>query len=140
MNIPIKALSQYDLIKYIDKLRIKNFQDVYMRDNLPKTSNKGTECGIMNLDSMKGSGTHWTCWFKNDDNRCYYFDSFGVGPPKEFENYINSDIIYSTYQIQNFGDVICGHLCLMVLYGLAKLKIDFHSILSELFFSIINER
>lgn len=139
MKIPVRALSQYDLMKYINKLEIKNFKEIYMRDTLPKNSSKGKECGIMNLDSIAGSGTHWTCWFKNDNNLCYYFDSFGVNPPLEFEKYIKCDIIYSTYQIQNFDDVICGHLCLMVLYGLEKLKIDFHSILSELFFSIINE-
>lgn len=135
MNIPIKALSQYDLMKYVKKLKIKNFRGIYMRDTLPKKqNNKVKETGILNLDSIKGNGTHWTCWFKNNKNFCYYFDSFGVEPPIEFEKYIQCDIYYSTYQIQKFNDVICGHLCLMVLYGLEKLKINFHSILSELFF------
>jgi hypothetical protein len=130
MKIPNKPLSQYDLIKYVRKLKIPNFKGVYMRDTLPKNSiiNKENECGIMNLDSVKGSGTHWTCWVKNN-NLCYYFDSFGVHPPLEFENYIKCDLIYSTYQIQKFDDVICGHLCLIILYGLTILKINFHSIL-----------
>lgn len=119
-------------MKYIKKLKIKNFKGIYMRDNLPKTSKK-IECGIMNLDSIKGSGTHWTCWFKKSNNLCYYFDSFGVEPPVEFEDYIKCDIIYSTYHIQKFDDVICGHLCLMILYGLAILKLDFHSLLFFLY-------
>ena len=135
MKIPIKPLNQYDLMKYVNRLKIKNFKGIYMRDNLPKTVNK-KECGIMNLDSVKGSGTHWTCWFKKDNNLCYYFDSFGVDSPLDFENYIKCDIIYSTYQIQKMEDVICGHLCLMVLYGLLILKIDFQSLLLELFFSL----
>ena len=134
MNIPIKPLSQYDIMIYVKKLKLKNFRGIYMRDALPKYSNNENECGILNLDSSEGSGTHWTCWLKKCNNLCYYFDSFGVDAPKEFENYIQSDIIYSTYQIQKLNEVICGHLCLMVLYGLGSLKIDFHSVLSELFF------
>jgi hypothetical protein len=130
MKIPNKPLSQYDLIKYVRKLKIPNFKGVHMRDTLPKNSiiNKENECGIMNLDSVKGPGTHWTCWVKIN-NLCYYFDSFGVDPPLEFENYMKCDLVYSTYQIQKFDDVICGHLCLIILYGLTVLKINFHSIL-----------
>lgn len=140
MKIPNKPLSQYDLMKYVNELKIPNFKGIYMRDTLPKIYNKNKkECGILNLDSIKGSGTHWTCWIKNHDNLCYYFDSFGVEPPLEFENYMKRDIIFSTYQIQKFNDVICGHLCLAVLYLLTVIKLDFHSILNELFFSIINE-
>jgi len=107
MKIPNKPLSQYDLIKYVRKLKIPNFKGVYMRDTLPKNSiiNKENECGIMNLDSVKGPGTHWTCWVKIN-NLCYYFDSFGVDPPLEFENYMKCDLVYSTYQIQKFDDVI----------------------------------
>lgn len=141
MKIPNKPLSQYDLMKYVNELKIPNFKGIYMRDTLPKNSNKNKkECGILNLDSIKGPGTHWTCWIKNCNNLCCYFDSFGVEPPKEFENYMKCNIIYSTYQIQKFNDIICGHLCLTVLYLLTVLKLDFHSILNELFFSIINER
>lgn len=134
MNIPMKALSQYDLMRYVNELKIPNFKGIYMRDALPKKSNKNKkECGILNLDSIKGSGTHWTCWFKKCNNLCYYFDSFGVVPPKEFENYVQCDIVYSTYQIQKFNDVICGHLCLTVLYALTVLNINFHSILFFLY-------
>src|ERR1700755_464853 len=91
-----------------------------------KKSNKNKkECGILNLDSIKGSGTHWTCWLKKCNNLCYYF---------EFENYVQCNIVYSTYQIQKFSYVICGHLCLTVLYALTVFKIKFHAILQQLFF------
>jgi hypothetical protein len=132
MNIPIKPLNQYDIMKYVKKLKIPNFIGIYMRDTLPKNSSNENECGIMNLDSIKNSGTHWTCWFKNN-NLCYYFDSFGVKPPLEFEAYMQCDILYSTYQIQKINEVICGHLCLTVLYGLAVLNINFHSIIFFLY-------
>ena len=103
-----------------------------MRDELPDKT-EDLESGIMNLDVSSGYGTHWTCWFKSSvkgqspQNQskatkellkpvCYYFDSFGLPPPLEFNNYIKCDIYHSTYQIQNLGDVICGHLCMLVLY------------------------
>ena len=104
-----------------------------MRDVLPQYS-KNIECGTLNLDSINGPGTHWTCWIKQSENLCYYFDSFGVNPPIEFEKYVKCDILYSTYQIQKMEEVICGHLCLLVLYGAVKLKLNFHSVVQKLFF------
>jgi len=89
-----------------------------MRDNLPGKS-LHIECGILNLDTLDGPGTHWTCWFKRKDI-CYYFDSFGLSFPIEFDAYIKCDTYYSTYKIQEIDDVICGHLCLYVLYGLKE--------------------
>ena len=44
------------------------------------------ECGIMNLDIQDG-----TCWHKVK-KLCYYFDSYGLMPPIEFE--IISSVIY----------------------------------------------
>jgi len=103
-----------------------------MRDTLPKNS-KMRESGILNLDSIKGSGTHWTCWYKVSNQLCYYFDSFGLTSPKEFDDYIKCNIFYSTYKIQKMEDIICGHLCLIMLYHLTVVKQKFHSILLELF-------
>ncbi|CAF3368036.1 unnamed protein product [Rotaria socialis] len=85
------------------ELNIQNFRGVFMRDVLPQYS-KNIECGILNLDSINGSGTHWTCWIKQSENLCYYFDSFGVNPPIEFKNYVKCDILYSTYQIQKMEE------------------------------------
>ena len=101
-----------------------------MRDTLPN-SPRFIECGILNLDSIRNAGTHWTCWIKKQNTFCY-FDSFGVQPPREFETYVDCDILYSTYQIQKIGDVICGQLCLQVLYDVMVLKLDFHDVLLKL--------
>ena len=98
-----------------------------MRDTLPNEANN-IECGILNLDSINGPGTHWTCWYKNK-KLCYYFDSFGIYSPKEFNEYIKCDILSSTYKIQRENDVICGHLCLLLLYYLTVKKENFHDIL-----------
>lgn len=105
-----------DIDNHAKQLKIKHFRGVFMRDTLPEKSNK-TECGIINLDSMLSTGSHWTCYFKCD-NHAVYFDSYGdANPPKELVKYLNvSNLEYNTDRVQNYNDPpICGHLCLEVL-------------------------
>lgn len=89
-----------------------------MRDSLPNTKPWKNECMVLNHDSLKNSGTHWTCFVKCGKNVCY-FDSFGkLAPPLELVEYLGSDcnITYNSEQFQNFDTVVCGHLCLKFLY------------------------
>jgi hypothetical protein len=127
-----RALSQYDLMELVQRYRIPSFRGVFMRDDLPKRSWR-IECGILNLDVLEGKGTHWTCWYKRDDV-CFYFDSYGLPSPREFYQYIRCDCYHSTYQVQKLGDVICGHLCILMLYLLMVCRIEFH----ESILTIIN--
>lgn len=112
-------------------LKIPNFRGVFMRDQLPE-SRLEIESGILNLDSLDGPGTHWTLWIKTN-RKCYYFDSYGIQSPKEFDEYMKYDITYSTYNIQKNYDIICGHLCLVVLYEVLINKKGFHKVILELF-------
>ena len=101
------------------ELKIKHFRGVF----LPKKPwNLKLECGIINLaDSNDLKGTHWVCYRKNHD-KMYYFDSYGLQPPLEIEDYLNGEINYNEFQIQDFDQVVCGHLCLYVLSS--KLSFD----------------
>ena len=117
-------------MNFINNYNIPHFKGIFMRDALPDKT-EYLESGIMNLDVSSGSGTHWTCWFKNK-RICYYFDSFGLSPPVEFNNYMNCDIYHSTYQIQKLDEVICGHLCILVLYMMTLCNIPFHKILLQI--------
>lgn len=85
---------------------------------MPNKSEKN-ECGIINLDSFDGSGTHWTAYIKT--NRIvHYFDSFGnLPPPEEFIKYVGSDtnIHYNYKRYQNYDTNICGQLCIQFLYN-----------------------
>ncbi|MCG8374747.1 MAG: hypothetical protein MI700_14485 [Balneolales bacterium] len=111
--LPNKPLTNVELINACDMLKIP-IRGVFMRDNLPKRA-KRKECGIINLDDTFGRGTHWVCYLKDGATKLY-FDSFGLQPPLELQEYLGKrGVMYSTYEIQSPEQVICGHLCLHVL-------------------------
>jgi len=112
------ALTNIDIDRAIKKLKIPNFRRVFSRDELPNTPRK-KECGILNLDDLTGNGTHWVAWYKNN-NKKYYFDSFGLHPPLEIMRYLKAPVFYITERVQEFGTVICGHLCLYWLKEMSK--------------------
>ena len=112
-----KALSNIDILDWVNKLGIKQFRGVYSRDNLPAKMNK-KECGIINLDSQIGPGTHWV-FYRNIDKYCEYFDSFGLPMPEEVLTYLSTggkQIIYSYDEIQERNSVLCGYWCLYFSY------------------------
>ena len=72
------------------------------------------ECGIINLDSKIGPGTHWVC-YRNINKYCEYFDPFGLIMPNEIQTYLSSSgkqIIYSRDEIQERDSVLCGYWCI----------------------------
>ena len=83
-NLP--ALTNHEIINLVKILNIQHFRGVFMRNTLPNVPNV-QEVGIVNLDSSNGVGTHWVCYSKKNEE-CYYFDSFGLDPPKEIINYL----------------------------------------------------
>lgn len=111
-------MNEIDILKYISDLGIPYFRGIFMRDRLPRTPLK-RECGIINLDSHDGIGSHWTAYCKDDANT-FYFDSFGnLRPPKEFIDYLGSDskIYYNYNSYQKYGTTNCGQLCIEFLYN-----------------------
>jgi len=111
--LPIKPLSNFEILDAVKKIDLKNFRGVSLRDTLPKKP-KRHECGIMNLDDSSGNGTHWFEWLKRGNHK-WYFDSFGLPPPTELNKYLDGDIFYPTEQIQPRQQIFCGHLCLHIL-------------------------
>lgn len=103
----------------VKKLNNKNFRSVFMRDTLPNKINNN-EVDIVNLNSIKNNGTHWVCYHRNKDK--YYFDSFGLDSPIELQNYLSSDVKFSTFQIQKFNTHHCRYYCILVLKLLEKYR------------------
>ena len=85
VKLPNKPLTNFHLIDTINILKIPHFRGVFMRNDLPRRPLK-RECGILNLDGVSGRGTHWVCWYRNNNDK-FYFDSFGVQPPNELIEY-----------------------------------------------------
>ena len=63
VTLPNKPLSNLEIIDAVKRLSVNGFRGVFLRDTLPKKA-KLNECGILNLDSSSGDGTHWIMWFK----------------------------------------------------------------------------
>ena len=109
-------MSNYDLLNWVKQLGIKYFRGVFSRDALPRQI-KNKECGIVNLDSQIGPGTHWVA-YRNIDRFCEYFDSFGLSMPLEVEKYMSTSgkqLEYSGDEIQERDSVLCCYWCLYYL-------------------------
>ena len=89
---------------------MNGFRGAFLRDTL-STKTKLNECGILNLDSASGDGTPGVMWFKKGKEK-FYFNSYGVQPPSELITYLKSPIFYNSERVQQYGKVVCGHLCL----------------------------
>ena len=56
--LPNEPLSNIQLISAAKKLKIKSFKGVFVRDRLSEKQSRNAKCGILNLDSSFGPGTH----------------------------------------------------------------------------------
>ena len=128
--LPNKPLTNVALNKAAQELKIPNFRGVFLRDTLLMKPRR-KECGIFNLDSSSGDGTHWVAWYKNGDV-AFYFDSYGIQPPLELTKYVDTPLFYNTLQVQPAGEVFCGHLCLYILKEMSKGK-DMQTVLNTLY-------
>ena len=128
----IQPLSNFDIIRICKTLKISNFKGCFMRDKISNTCGND-ECFIMNLDKSNSSGTHWVA-VNIVRGTTYYFDSFGLPPTEEIKRYCKEPRFYNSFVFQKPNEVICGHLCLYVLYRMRYCKQDFYSVLDELYF------
>ena len=115
--LPNTPLSNLQIIDAAKKLSLYGFRGVFLRDTLPKKA-KLNECGILNLDSSSGDGTHWVMWFKKGKDK-FYCDSYGVQPHIELFAYLKSPIFYNSERVEQNGEMFCGHLCLFALKQLS---------------------
>ena len=122
-------LSNFEIEEYF--LKNKRFNNVYSRDNLPKTINNGAY--IINLDEYADVGTHWVVLYAND-NEVIYFDSFVVEHiRKEIKRFIgHKNIKTNIFRIQADNSVMCGYFCIGFIDFMfaGRSFIDFNSLFS----------
>ena len=97
INLPNKPLPNLEIIDAAKQLSLYGFRGVLLRDTLPKKP-KLNECGILNLDSSSGDGTHRIMWFQKGKEKLY-FDSYGVQPPSEMIAYLKTPIFYNSERV-----------------------------------------
>src|SRR6266516_1006386 len=122
--------------KFLKKFKkiepLNNFKVIFMRDELKNIKSSKNECLILNHDDSSSGGTHWTCLFIKR-GIAIYFDSYGFDPPLEVVDYCKGLNGYcSTFKIQEYNEVICGHYSIFMVYRLSNGN-RFFDVLDELY-------
>jgi hypothetical protein len=94
-------------------------EGVYSKDRLPKYRTNGGY--YVNLqDFNDGNGTHFTFFFIEPKANPIYFDSFGMPPPIEVDEFLGSskEIMYNNRDIQDLKSQKCGWFCIALHYFL----------------------
>ena len=90
-----------------------SFIGCYPHDILPHIKRKSNISIIINTANSKRIGEHWVA-MKMTNDKCFYFDSFGVEiineNIKKFAK-IYKNVIYSARCIQNIESEKCGEFC-----------------------------
>jgi hypothetical protein len=104
-----KALSNFDIEKICKNLNLK-LVGVFMKDELPTKKILGNY--IINLQNSNQDGSHW-CAMILRANEAFYFDSFGMIPPKSVTKYLYKyysaeKCFYNREIIQDLKSILCG--------------------------------
>ena len=93
----MKVLNFKDFMKKYklkdDTMNESQLQWVYNYPIYPRDSKIYSDKGFVNIDNGSMGGSHWTC-FIVEDNKSYYFDSFGGAPDKFLLKQLPKPIIY----------------------------------------------
>ena len=140
-DIPTNELTNFNIINYVDRLRIPHFSGCYMIDELPRGRKiRRNECAIVNFNKSKERGSHWVAIYRKGRDKIY-FDSFGYDLPPQISNFMKTrkeiadnepSIKRNSVKVQADNTSECGKLCLHVLYKLTKTKDTYNQILYNL--------
>ena len=112
----MSILSNIDLTKLLNKF---NINDVLIISKDELSNYKNNNKFIINMSDKLKKGTHWVCLYDN-----YYFDSYGLEPPIDVEQFINKNYYYNNQQYQFINSTNCGWYCLIFFMYFNKNKIN----------------
>lgn len=88
------------------------FSKVLPIDLLPKSAPQKSlrpYALVINLSNSNEKGSHWVgVYFDKKPKYDEYFDSYGLGPPKQIERLLGKYYLYNNKQIQNYFSSTCG--------------------------------
>ena len=96
-------------------------QRIYNYSIYPRDSTIYSDIRFVNIGCYYNGGTHW-CAYYVENNKSYFFDSFGRAPDKFLLNQLPKPIIYHNYEIQDINSKLCGPLVLYFLYLTERMK------------------
>ena len=111
--------SNIELEKLARLLKIENFKGCFMRDELKNMKCSEKESGIINLETSKDTGSHWTMYYKDEKQKIFY-RTFGDSPSNEIVEYLGPNIYTSDLKSQEFTEDTCGLLCILIIYLLQE--------------------
>ena len=98
------------------------FLGVFPSDKLPTSmkEKKPAIALIANTDPSYKPGEHW-CAFYITPDCAYYFDSYGLPPPKSFQRLMHCRNTYKVFgrRLQGRGKV-CGHYCMYFILAMVR--------------------
>ena len=120
-NVKIDQILQHD----------KNYIGTYSKDNVPILKNN--QSIIINLQDSDRNGSHWTCYKIIDNNKIFYFDSYGIAyiPDIIKNQYPNHKFICNIYRIQSMDSYQCARYCILFVKADIKNENDYNNFLLQ---------
>ena len=108
------TLSNVDLENIAKQMKLPLI-GVYSKDRLPEKRYIGSY--IVNMQNYdEGNGSHWVYILitDKDKGKAIYFDSFGVSPPQEIQDFLKpfSPYAVNNRMIQDIKSTKCGLYCI----------------------------
>lgn len=107
MNIPLVFCGFKSDLKDEPKLQFNKSYIINLEDEVDE-------------EGKPNDGSHWTCFqvnkYPNGRIEPFYFDSYGVGAPKEVEDFTGMKMPFQKKDLQSIVAEVCGWYCLALLH------------------------
>lgn len=132
------ALTNIQLLDLAKKMQDTPIADICYKCELEEQTLEYNQCYIINLEdeNAPGNGTHWTAFivvkYPNDKRVGYYYDSYGIGPPKEITRFCRGiEMHHNKADHQSLMASVCGFYCLAFLYFVTRCDLRSKDLLKD---------
>lgn len=124
MIIPLKTMDAFLICQSIknDSVTKQYFYGAFPCDLAPTLTTYPASM-ILNTDPHNKPGEHWVALYFDQNKQCDYFDSFGMKPQENIQNYIDiysTKFNYNNTLLQSFTTTTCGQFCMYFLFSRSR--------------------